>query len=147
MAESKRQQIVTAIDARLKTIRVVNGYETNAGNNVYEWRSSAMIESELPGLIYRDTQETEALSIGYQVHTLTIEIEGYVVGNAAPANLRKLIADVIKAIGVDSLWSALAEDTRSVEETIQVEQEERRIAGTRIKIEVDYRTGIFNPYT
>ena len=144
---SKRQQIVTAIDTRLKLITITNGYETNAGNNVYEWRSSAMIESELPGLIYRDTQETEALSIGYQVHTLTIEIEGYVVGNAAPANLRKLIADVIKAIGVDSLWSALAEDTRSVEETIQVEQEERRIAGTRIKIEVDYRTGIFNPYT
>ncbi len=147
MADSKRQQIVMAIDARFKTIKTVNGYETNAGNNVYEWRSSPMIESELPGLIYRDTQETEALSIGYQVHTLTIEIEGYVVGSAAPASLRKLIADVIKAIGTDPLWGGLAEDTRPVEETIQVEQEERRIAGARIKIEVDYRTGIFNPYS
>lgn len=146
MADSKRQQIVTAIDARLKTILISNGYETNVGNNVYEWWSMPLIESELPGLIYRDTQEIEALSIGYHIHTLTIEIDAFVVGSNSPSDLRKLIADVIISIGVDETWGELAEDTRPVEETIQIEQEERKIAAVKIKIEIDYRTGIFNPY-
>ena len=148
MPVSKRQQIVDAIDARLKTITTANGYNTDAGNNVFEWRSYPLDEnSELPALVYRDTEEIESLAVGgYQLHTLTIEIEGYVVGANAARDLRALIADVIKAIGTDLTWGGLAEDTRPVEESIEIDQEERKIAGAVIRIEIDYRTQAFDPY-
>src|SRR3990170_6560821 len=46
MADSKRQQIVSALDTRLKTILTTGGYETNLGNNVKWWRQEPFADTE-----------------------------------------------------------------------------------------------------
>src|SRR3989304_4120460 len=99
MADSIRQQIMTAIDTRLKLITVTNGYETNAGNNVYEFWDVALEDDELPAIIWRDGAEDSDLLVNTtQDRTLTIELTLQALGLTAPAILRKLIADVEKAI-------------------------------------------------
>lgn len=146
MADSKRQIILNAIDTALKTIKIANGYETDLGNNIFEWREEPLQESELPAAIWRDTDEPVEFTIGAHEHKLTVEIELYAVGPTSPTILRKLIADVVKLVGANLTWSGNAEDTKPQTEDIKTEKESRRIAGALVKFEVIYTTNRFDPY-
>ena len=147
---SKRQQIVTAIDTRLKLITITNGYETNAGNNVYEFWDIALEDDELPAIIWRDGAEDSDLLVNTtQDRTLTVELILQTLGATAPAILRKLIADVEKAILVDNTWGGLVIFTSvmNVIDTFDVEHKDRRIGACRTRFTVLYRTGYLNSYS
>ncbi|HLE18673.1 MAG TPA: hypothetical protein VI728_10365 [Syntrophales bacterium] len=147
MADSKRQQLIDAIDARFKTIKTTNGYETELGNNVFAWRSSPIEAAELPCLLYRDTNETIELTIGAHIHTLTIETEIITSGGTAIKDIRKMLADIIKCIGADLTWGGIAEDTLPVAgEDIKIEQQENIITGAKLSFAAQYVTEPFNPY-
>lgn len=141
MADSIAQQIMNAIGTRLQGITIANGYNTNAGNNVFADRVTPLIETELPGLIYRDPEEDEeALTMGYHQMTLKVEIEAVTYGAIAPKDVRnKLIADVKKAVRTDLTWGGLALDTRITGRSLQIEQKDHLIAGATIRLEIDYR--------
>lgn len=150
MADSIRQQIMTAIDTRLKTILVSGGYETNAGNNIYEFWDIALEEDELPAIIWRDgAEDTELLVSTTQDRRLTVELIMQAVGTTAPTTLRKMIADVEKAMLVDNTWGSLAIFTSPLDITdvFEVDHKERRIGACRAKFTVLYRTGYLNSYT
>ncbi len=154
MPETIRQQIINAIDVRLKTILVSNGFKTNLGLNVFEWRVTELTEAELPALIYRDTEsavgDSPPESFDRQRQLLDIEIDVVVSGSTAPADLRKAIGDVMVAIGSTREareWNDLAEDTIQGSESISIEHEERRVAGARLFFSIQYVSGIFNPYS
>lgn len=144
---SIRQQIITALDTRLKTILTSGGYNTNAGKQVFEYREYNFEVDELPALIYRDEDSQNIDSYEYHRHKLFIKIEAVVVGTTAAADIRKLIADVITAIGTDLTWGGLAEDTLPESEPINIVHESRKVAGATIGITIDYRTGLWNPHT
>ena len=149
MVDSKRQQIMTAIDTRLKAIKIVNNYETNAGNNVYEFWDIALEDDELPAIIWRDgAEDSELLVSTTQDRTLTIELVLQALGVTAPAILRKLIADVEKAIAVDYTWGGLAIFTSvmNIVDTFDVEYKDRRVGACRTRFTVLYRTGYLNSY-
>ncbi len=48
MADSKRQQIISAIKTGLQSITIANGYETDLGSSIYEWRLAEYQSMELP---------------------------------------------------------------------------------------------------
>jgi N-acetylglucosamine-6-phosphate deacetylase len=147
MATSIRQQIMTAVDARLKTVTTDNGYNTNLGASVHEWRETALEIAELPGVIYRDISQTTVIAVGYHVHNLVLELDIFVSGASAPALLRQCIADAITAVGTDRQWSTLAEDTLPVnDENIAIEHEGKRIGGVRLRFVIQYCTQPFDPY-
>lgn len=146
MADSKRQQIVTRIDLGLKTILVAAGYETNLGRNVYEWREEPLTKSKLPAAVWRETDRTVEATIGEHEHTLTVEIQLVATGASAPQTLRKMIADVVKMVGVNLTWNGLAEDTKPPVETVSSERDKSRVAGATLTFDVIYRTGRFDPY-
>ena len=150
MADSMRQQICTAIDTRLKTILVSGGYETNAGSNVYEFWDIALEEDELPGIIWRDgTEESEMLVTSTQDRRVNIDLTLMASGATAPSILRKMIADIEKAINVDYTWGGLAIFTNAVNiiDTFQVEHKDRRIGACRARFTILYRTGYLDSYT
>src|SRR3990172_8463350 len=150
MADSKRQQIMTAIDTRLKLITVTNGYETNAGNNIYEFWDIALEDDELPAIIWRDgAEDSELLVNTTQDRTMTVELVLQALGVTAPAILRKLIADVEKAIAVDNTWGGLVIFTSvmNVVDTFDVEHKDRRIGACRTRFTVLNRTGYLNSYS
>jgi len=72
MATNKWQLIITAILTKLRTIKTTAGYETNAGNYVFEWRPNPLEEGELPGIILRDTFPEEVITVGAHDHKLLI---------------------------------------------------------------------------
>jgi len=112
MPTNKWQKIITAILSKLRTISVANGYETNVGSNVFEWRDNPLEESEMPGIILRDTFPEEIITVGAHEHTLLIELFIFTKGADAVAQARTIIADINKVMGsVDRTWGGLAEDT------------------------------------
>ena len=141
---------MTAIDTRLKLITIANGYETNAGNNVYEFWDVALEDDELPAIIWRDGAEDSELVVNTtQGRTLTVELILQALGVTAPAILRKLIADVEKAIAVDNTWGGIAIFTSvmTIVDTFDVEHKDRRIGACRARFTVLYRTGYLNSYS
>ncbi len=140
-----RQSIIDAIDTQLKTILIANGYDTDLGSNVFEWRQVPLQESELPALIYRDvTSEIEIIVLDRHTHILNLEVEVKTQPGSTSGSLaRKMIADVIKAIGVDHTWGALAIKTDPVSSEIVFEQHEKIITGAIINFEITYRTDLW----
>ena len=144
MPTSIRQQIINAVDARLKTIKIANGYNYDLGNNVFEWRDAPLSDSNLPALIYRDLScDTEYLET--HRHKIHIEVE-LVIKDTLASAVRKMIADVLKAIGVDPQWSNLAINTHPEGDEMQVKQSEKIIGGASVKFAIEFRTKEWDPY-
>lgn len=147
MADSKRQTVMTAIAAQLATITVANGYETNAGNNVFEHRVVPLELTELPALIYRDTDDVVELTIGEDMHTLSVEVEGVVSGTSSATTMRKLLADIVKAMAADVTFGGVVEDTNVSGETINTEQAEKQLMSVQAEFAVEFTTQHMDPYT
>lgn len=153
MADSIRQQIMTALDTRMKAILTAGGYETDLGTSVFEWRTENLDDSQLPALVWRDIaagvsdQADDGAAMGSHAHALTVEIEIITSGSTAPAAVRKMIADVYKAIGVDDTWGGLALATAPREDETEHDQAEKKIAGATIRAVIIYETLSFDPYT
>ncbi len=142
-----RQSIIDTIDTQLKTILTANGYDTDLGSNVFEWRQVPLQASELPALIYRDAMsETEIIVLDKHTHKLTLEVEVKTEPGAIDGTLaRKMIADVVKAIGVDHTWGALAIKTDPLNSEIIFDEggKEKIISGAIINFEIMYRTDLW----
>ena len=148
MPESRRQELVAAVLARFKGIRIADGYETNLGLNVSEWRTDPMQEGEKDLLNLRDTVSPilEEDTIGAHTHNLTVEVDLLSVNETPATQYRKMIADVIKAIGVDLTWGGLAEHTEPGAEELVVEQASRKVIGGLVRFTVIYSTARWTVY-
>ena len=148
MSTTIRQQIVTAFDTRMKTIKTTAGYKTNLGASVFEWLEAPLQESDPISLVYRDLQDTVVRAIGCHTHTLTMQIVLIIPAAATAAQVRNAIADVISCVGTDVTWSNLAQDTSVIsDEEIEIEHQNRKIAGVSLKSEIEYTTAPYDPYT
>ena len=107
MADSVRQKIVTAFEARMKTITVANGYKTAIGNNVFGWSAVKFQSDNLPCIVYRDLLNEPLKIHNSHIHDLTIDFEGKITqGATVPEDARDLVADIYEAIGYDVKWRA-----------------------------------------
>ena len=148
MATSKWQSIITAILAQLRTIKTTAGYETNAGNNVFEWRATPVEEGEMPGIVLRDTFPEEIITIGAHEHTLLIELFVFTTGATATTQARSVIADITKAMGaVDRTWGGLAEDTQPAPGSGMGTEQANKLSAVALKsFYVAFTTEPYNPY-
>ncbi len=147
MASSVRQLIVDALIARLQTITTINGYETELGSNITEWRTEEWQESDLPGCDVRDPDESTEVKGQHHYNTINFEIEAKVQSATAPDVVRDVIADINKAIGTDPTFGGLAYNVTPVEnESIDFEKKDKSFGGVTMKLEISYRIKAFQPY-
>lgn len=137
---STRQSIITAIDARLRTITIANGYHTNAGAHVYGWLDRDLADSELDAIIYRDqTNDLTPMATRRYENVLMIEIEAKTKQASGTAKrLREINEDIYKAIGSDETFSGLARSARPVSERIEITQNDKVTGSSTIGISVVY---------
>ncbi len=142
----KKEQIVQAVKTRLETITTANGYHTNLGSNIYEWKQNPHNETDVLAAVIRDTdcEEVNILdqsSSGIHTKILSMEIEIIAASSTVPAVLRQAEADVNKAIGTDTTFGGLAIDTTPVNSIpLYPNQNEKRIAGLQRTVEIHFRT-------
>ena len=109
---SIRQQIINILDTELKKILKTNGFNTDAGKNVWAWRDNPLTRAELTGLIYRDAlnRKFPVSPIGKFRWALRIEVA--IFGTSAN-EVRAGIEDVLKVIGncEETKWGGNAQDT------------------------------------
>ena len=149
MANSIRQQIVTALDTLLKGIKTTAGYETNLGNNVHWWRGEPVTIAEMPALLCRETVRTTSQTGGAQEHDMTVTIEIHVNSGDDGATMRKAIADVVKRIGTSLTLGGLVADIQygSGGEGSYVDHDGNKIFVTALSFSVLYETLNWNPYS
>lgn len=136
----KRQQIVDAIRTRLGGILVANGYNTDIGLHVFEWKVRAFSESEIPGVTFRDTDpKIRELTGGMQEISLPVEfIVGAASGTSTMQVIRAAIEDVVAAINQDWTWGGLAWDT-SIDAIEAFAEHEGKLTGlAKIAVTVKY---------
>lgn len=137
-----RQEIVDAIRARLASIRTANGYNTDLGVNVFEWKVSAFGAGEMPGVAFRDTERSVTeLTGGTRENRLTVEfILGAASGVATAPTVRQAIADVVRCIDTDPTWGGLAWDTAIESDEMFMDHEGKLTGLAKVTATVKYQT-------
>jgi hypothetical protein len=130
----------------LQTIRQKDGFDTDAGANVFEWRRTALQDSELPALEYRDSQdEVSENTIQTWEHTLTIKVRISVKEDPPMPVIRKIIADILKAYRDDvTLETVGAMLANYVGDESDVEHVEYKYASSIVTITLRYLTDEWN---
>ena len=151
MSDPKRQQIIDALDTRLKTILTTGGYLTNAGAHVYPWLPETAQIADVIALVYRDPDENNSAategSLGYHRHVLTIEIEiRCAAGSVTVETARKVLADIETAIGTDPKWTALAIRTDPGSNRIETAQNSNIVSRAVMNFAITYQTKAWNAY-
>jgi hypothetical protein len=156
MADSIRQKIFDLVIARFRGILTTGGYETNLGQQVFGWRdlvNKPLMETELPAINLRDVKCTiDPQTAGIWHHQLEIEADIIASsGTTTAQDVRKMLADVYKSIGVDRFWTdgggiRRAFNTEPKTDEIAVEQESKVVGGARINFVIHYRTKSFDAY-
>ncbi len=150
MADSKRQKIVDAVVARMQTILVTNGYQTNIGANVEDSRQNWQ-EEELPATSVFDLEATaEALpqNATRSIWTQPIGIRVALKKGSDVKAGRKVIADIYRAIGTDETWivsgTSLAMFTNPATEGFQQPPDSFEVQAVEVLINVIYKTAKWN---
>ena len=157
MALTVWQQIQSAIDTRLRTILITNSYKTNAGSNVFYWRTADFAQdeagnfAEMPGIKYYETVEkTETISMAIELNTTTLNIECLATGSVdstVKQILDQMYSDVLKCVGVDETWGGLALLTELKGHEVKLEREEILTGSILAIFEVQYRHKRWDAYT
>jgi hypothetical protein len=139
---SKWQTVIDELKITLEQITVVNGYNTDAGDNVQIWRTAAITDDTvLPLIDIRDlTLQTSDDNAGYpeRFHYLMITITA--IGNTS-TEVREVLDDIITAINNNDEGFGLTDGSTSID-TIEMDilQEEIRLIIGTITLNVRYKS-------
>ena len=147
-----KQTITKNIVSRLKKIRVDNGYETDLGLNVKQWRMGEFDTNALPAATLNsiNSQWSSQVSSRHQ-WSVDYEIEAVARAEEDPA----LVLDNLEA----DLMVALGSEPRIEQQNIapnariqitdcehQVKMADKRIVGIRLRFTATFSTQLWNPY-
>lgn len=154
MADSKLQLIHTVISDAVKQILTANGYETDLGAKVDDWRTDWQ-EDEMPATSICDlTAETVENQTDEYLDwfTLPVQIRTFLSSATRAAEARKMLADILKALEPfkDGFGGAghtvLAKSVQLKRSGFALAEDGFRIAGIAVEIEILYYTKKFNAY-
>lgn len=144
---TRRAAIIAALISRLKTLKVSNGYSSNAGNAVYDSHPENLQAATVPMLNVRDGSETvEELGSGRGTdHKLSVDVIGTVSnGVSTISDARALLGDIAKCLMNPTdrtLGGACDSISMSDGGTIQLEQAtDGTRASVSLSLSVLYRT-------
>lgn len=125
---SKEQDILNQLETALRGITVANGYQTDAGANVYknlEYETAP--ETDLwPCNVYRPGKLDSGIdgdvppSLGEQNNFLPIELESYIEDDERGTQGQKLKEDIRKAITALGDFSGLVEIVQDYKSAVDV---------------------------
>ena len=147
-----RQRIMDAVKARFQGILISSGYLTNLGQNVKDWQESPLPAGAADSLILKDPVCSSASSaIGatqYHEHNLDVEasLETGSSASATPAEMRKMVGDIYKAIGVDSTWGGLAKRTLPQGDATTMDHSKNIISNTLFRFRIVFKTKAWDPF-
>lgn len=151
----RHQQIIDAIKTRLAKILKANGYHTDAGNYLGEWHQMPLpqLTTTIYHLDVKDGPETiDSLGadgpLGCWNRILHVRIEhtcASIPGTDALAVLGMMVADTVKAVGIDFTWGGLTFSTDIDKGKPDKIQDENKFANQTSTLTIKYRTAPGSP--
>lgn len=168
MPDSKDEKIIAAIVERLKLIDGTGDYQTTLGTDKDGNRNVADSkpnwdeeQNDLPAIsVFQGRTETvEAPNARRKViHTMPVNIRGFIKRETTASNCRAFIADIKRAILNEAAglpdylaerWPengiGLAMETRETASGLEYQQDTFEISAVQVEIEVVFITGKLNP--
>jgi hypothetical protein len=167
--KTKRQRIIDAVVARMRTISVANGFQTDAGAKVFEWAARmdegeidalpskvALSVCDLPAEGSKESKQSKGSTYRMRIQVRILKGRG-----TDPAALRAVLGDVVDAVGRDVtqadldplLWPEaanggkyLAMDTEPGDEGFVLPTEAMEIKGGAVEFTIVFATAVFDPY-
>ena len=138
-----RQQLIDTIVARLKTITVLNGYNTNIYENVSAWRMGTISPDDLPSIEVRDLDAimTDEDLDGTTGHALNFEAYILCAGASAAADARAGIADIAKALNTDPTFGGIVKLFNVTGHSLAMQQAEENLVVGTYEFNLYYWTG------
>lgn len=140
----KRQSIMSELGNLLSQITMDNGFTTEIGENSHYWQDYST-EFGSDALVYRDVSEDTIEKGMEHENVLHIEIEGRKFSNTPGVAANNMLQDIIKALKTDLTLSNQALKVFLIGNETDVETEGRTCAKILVKIDVLYRTRMFDP--
>lgn len=148
--ETVHKRIIDQLKAKIQLIRVIDGYQTDLGLNVYHQSPSPVIEGELPAcnIIDRNVRFDPGALSGTHQHFCQLEtsVDIYTSGDNAVTDIYKCIGDVIKAIGLDRTLGNTCTNIRLVDYTVQTDMTDTIIASSVLSFDIEFFINLFNPF-
>lgn len=135
MAQTIRQQLIEAVEARLGTVAAFQG-------RIYPWRRTPLSLAEVPCAVILDRDAAvryEGVEMGKGEHLLTIDIEGYAKGSTTAVQARSMLGDIVAAVWQDPRWGGLARWTTIDSHELALEHAEEIVGGIKVQITITYR--------
>lgn len=139
----KRKDIMAALGSQLGQITTPT-YSTNIGQSILYWQDYPT-EYGSDALIYRDVAEDTIEKGLDHENALHIEIEGRKFSDSPGVAANDMLADIIKALGADLTLNSLALKMFLVGNETDVDTQGKTCARILVKVDVLYRTRLFNP--
>ncbi|HYY95279.1 MAG TPA: hypothetical protein VE713_12240 [Pyrinomonadaceae bacterium] len=165
--QTKRQRIVERVVARMQTISIENGFQTDAGQLVKKWAArlddktieASPAKCQLSVCDLLDEVSKESKQSKGATHRLRVQVRIFKAKGNADDDLRTIIGDVVDAVGRDvaqNEWPAilwpdetgkpLAMDTEPSSEGFVIPTEAMEISGGAVEFTIVYATAVFDPY-
>jgi len=146
VANTIREQIISAYKTRLAQITVANGYNTGLGANVYR----GVKHVDVDALILWPQPENVTSRYGENVCAFSLRIEGVMAfGSTDPGVIQeKILGDIIKCVTDPSVTvSALPESVKYITGGPADQPDAKdTITGAFAEFEIKYKTLLGNPY-
>jgi hypothetical protein len=148
MVDSRRQRIIDELISIFQKNTKLYGHKTDLGSHVFEWKATDFQESDLPGIVIRDTGELIETKGQNHYYTLTIEIEAKVQASTTTNIVREVIADITTILGQNYTINGLVHKITPVEnELLNFEITNKKFGTILLKFELQYVTKAFQPYS
>ncbi|DAB40802.1 MAG TPA: hypothetical protein CFH81_00400 [Sulfurovum sp. UBA12169] len=135
----RRHDIVTILISHLQQISSANGFYTEAGANVFEWRAKAIEDDLLPAIIVCDPEDNAVDDSQTLKHKLKIEIDIAVSsGKQTTMDMRMVSSDILKAFGL--FEEEVSQVCRYLGSETLIEHKEKLYAGVRLEFEIEYQS-------
>lgn len=141
-----RQQIITALADRMSSITRANGYNSDAGLNVFRELRYTESPDVMPSIsvFFGETASGTEGDIrpcfGEENHTIAVSIEGVIADDLDGAEGENLRTDIIAAIRSDYTLSGLCEPVDNIKSSVAVSAGEEIFSTVFVGLNILYVT-------
>jgi hypothetical protein len=113
---------------------------------VDEWRLHPLEATDLPAIVLLDTvanvTRTDDVITDYDME---MAVAFYAKGNETAGQLRNMILDAYRVVGIDRTLGGYAEDVLPLSETISMQSKDNVYGDVEVKFNVRFATGAYDP--
>jgi hypothetical protein len=148
-----RQEVIEAFENRMQIILPANGFVSSMGGRVTRYRKTPYaVEDTFPSLNIRDTIDRHSTFLVsasdlIEDRVITLLVDIVFQGSSPEDDVRSAVEDVLAAVGLDPTFSDTVLDFEMDEDSLQVEQDDYKLAGATLTFSLVYRRKAYGART